>query len=66
MAIYEYYCPQCRQVFPLRRLMTEVNDPAACPVCGKGSQRVLSNFATKIDLNYQIPAKEPFREFNSQ
>ncbi len=61
MAIYEYYCMKCKEVFPLQRPMSESNKPASCPACGTESQRVLSGFASKIGYNLQIPGKEPFR-----
>ena len=64
MAIYEYYCAKCRHVFSLQRLMTEFDKSASCPTCETVSSRVLSGFATKIDLNIQLPGKEPFRIFD--
>lgn len=62
MAIYEYYCAKCKQVFPLQRPMSESDRPTSCPTCGTESQRVLSSFASKIDYNLQVPTKEPFRK----
>lgn len=64
MAIYEYYCSGCKQVFQLQRSMNEYDKPAPCPGCGADSERLVSGFASKIGYNLQIPAKEPFRKFD--
>jgi len=64
MAIYEYYCTKCKQVFPLQRPMNESGMPATCPACGAKSQRIVSSFASKIGYNLQVPSKEPFRKFD--
>ena len=64
MAIYEYYCTKCKNVFPLQRPMTESDKSASCPACGTESKRVLSGFASKIDYNLQVPGKEPFRQLD--
>jgi putative FmdB family regulatory protein len=64
VAIYEYYCGKCKQVFPLQRPMSESGLPAPCPACGTQSERVLSSFASKIDYNLQVPGKEPFRKLD--
>lgn len=64
MAIYEYYCAKCGQVFPLQRPMSESDMSASCPTCGTLSQRVLSSFASKIGYNLQIPTKEPLRKLD--
>ncbi|MFC1951365.1 FmdB family zinc ribbon protein [Chloroflexota bacterium] len=44
MPIYEYYCATCKQVFELKRPMSEMSDPAPCLKCGKGGQRLMSVF----------------------
>jgi putative FmdB family regulatory protein len=44
MAIYEYYCPTCRNRFELRRPMSEASMVATC-VQGHKSERTLSAFA---------------------
>ncbi|GBD22912.1 hypothetical protein HRbin29_00559 [bacterium HR29] len=44
MAIYEYYCPTCRERFEVRRPMTEVSAEATCRQ-GHRAERVLSAFA---------------------
>ncbi len=64
MAIYEYYCPRCRNVFQLQRSMKEYDKPAGCPGCGAESERLISSFASKIGYNLQVPAKEPFRKLD--
>ncbi|GIW08627.1 MAG: hypothetical protein KatS3mg060_3432 [Dehalococcoidia bacterium] len=45
MPIYEYRCAEERKVFQLRRPMSGLDDPAACPDCGAPAKRVLSLFA---------------------
>jgi putative FmdB family regulatory protein len=44
MAIYEYYCPTCRERFDQRRPMSEAN---VATTCGKGhrAERTITNFA---------------------
>ncbi|MCK9520341.1 MAG: zinc ribbon domain-containing protein [Dehalococcoidia bacterium] len=44
MAIYEYYCPTCREKFEERRPMSEASAPAKCRE-GHVSQRTISTFA---------------------
>jgi putative FmdB family regulatory protein len=44
MAIYEYYCPTCREKFEQRRPMTEANRAVKC-TCGHRAERTLSAFA---------------------
>jgi putative FmdB family regulatory protein len=46
MPIYEYRCAEERKLFQLRRPMSQLDDPAACPDCGAPAKRVLSLFAT--------------------
>ncbi len=64
MALYEYYCPKCKQVFQLQRPMSEYKQPAQCPGCNAEAERLVSSFASKIGYNLQVPAKEPFRKFD--
>jgi len=64
VAIYEYFCPKCKQVFQLQRPMSEYDKPAPCPGCSAESQRLISSFASKIDYNLQVPGKEPFRQLD--
>jgi putative FmdB family regulatory protein len=45
MAIYEYYCPTCREKFEERRPMSQASVPATCRE-GHRSERTLSAFAT--------------------
>jgi putative FmdB family regulatory protein len=44
MAIYEYYCPTCRERFEERRSMSQVAVAAACPQ-GHPAEKLLSSFA---------------------
>ncbi len=62
MAIYEYYCQKCKNVFQLQRSMSDYDKPASCPGCGAESERLISSFASKIGYNLQVPAGEPFRK----
>ena len=34
MPTYEFTCKECQQGFTVRRKVSEMNDPAACPACG--------------------------------
>ena len=64
MAIYEYYCPQCKNVFQLQRPMSESDKHATCPGCGAESEKLVSGFASKIGYNLQVPAKDTFRKLD--
>jgi putative FmdB family regulatory protein len=44
MAIYEFYCPTCREKFEERRPMASAQAPATC-ARGHRAERVLSMFA---------------------
>jgi putative FmdB family regulatory protein len=44
MAIYEYYCPSCREKFELRRPMSEAKVAVKC-ASGHPAERALSMFA---------------------
>lgn len=42
MAIYEFFCDDCRDLFEERRKMAAADDPAPCPTCGREARRVIS------------------------
>lgn len=42
MPYYEFFCDDCRDVFEERRKMSESDDPAPCPTCGREARRVIS------------------------
>lgn len=44
MAIYEYYCPTCRDTFERRRPMAEAAAAATC-ASGHRAERAISTFA---------------------
>ncbi|MFN0146121.1 MAG: FmdB family zinc ribbon protein [Dehalococcoidia bacterium] len=44
MAIYEYYCPTCRERFEQRRPMSEANAAVKCRA-GHSADRAISAFA---------------------
>lgn len=44
MAIYEYYCPTCRNKFEQRRPMAQATAVATC-TAGHNAERTLSAFA---------------------
>jgi putative FmdB family regulatory protein len=44
MAIYEYYCPTCRERFEQRRPMSEATTPVTCR-SGHRAERTISAFA---------------------
>ncbi len=47
MAIYEYYCPTCRDTFERRRPMSEATAPMTC-ADGHRAERTISNFAVAV------------------
>jgi putative FmdB family regulatory protein len=62
MAIYEYFCPQCRKAFEVMRPMSQADNPAFCPKCKSQGERLLSVFASTADSSIKVPDKEPFRK----
>jgi putative FmdB family regulatory protein len=46
MAVYEYRCRTCDDLFELRRPMSESNAPADCPSGHTDTVRLLSVFAS--------------------
>ena len=46
MAVYEYRCRTCDELFELRRPMSESNAPADCPSGHSDTVRLLSVFAS--------------------
>ena len=44
MAIYEYYCPTCRETFERRRPMSEATAATKC-AAGHRADRAISRFA---------------------
>ncbi len=47
MALYEYKCGDCAEMFDLMRSMESADDPADCPSCGASeSRRLVSSFAS--------------------
>ncbi len=61
MAIYEYFCPMCKQEFEVMRPISKADEPAACPKCGAPGEKLLSVFASNLDYKLQVPSKSPFR-----
>jgi len=45
MPIYEYVCPECDSKFEKLRPLSQADQDAECPGCGKPSHRKLSTFA---------------------
>ena len=45
MPIYEYICPECGSEFEKLRPLSQADQDAECPRCGKTSQRKMSSFA---------------------
>lgn len=62
MAIYEYYCPTCRDTFELRRPMSEATVATKC-ACGQPAERTISNFAVARGEGAAVAQMEP--EFGS-
>jgi putative FmdB family regulatory protein len=45
MPTYEFTCKECEQPFTVRRKLSEMDDPAACPACGSDkTERQISIF----------------------
>jgi putative FmdB family regulatory protein len=61
MAIYEYYCPKCNDVFEVMRSMSKAAEPAICCKCGSQGRKLLSVFGSTADSSIKVPDKEPFR-----
>lgn len=61
MPIYEYRCAGCGNQFELTRPISQSAEPAPCPTCGKPSQKLVSQFASKVDYAIKGPTKDPFR-----
>jgi putative FmdB family regulatory protein len=47
MAIYEYFCPTCREKFEARRPMAEANVATKCKA-GHRAERTISMFAMSV------------------
>jgi putative FmdB family regulatory protein len=43
MPIYEYACPNCRNVFEKWLKLSEATESATCPQCGSRAQHIISN-----------------------
>ncbi len=65
MPVYEYYCPNCRREFELRRPFSQSAAPASCPSCQSEGRKLLSSFATRNGSNWEIPEK-PLRTQNAR
>ena len=44
MPIYEYYCANCKEVYELKRSISQMDMAAPCPKCGSNGQRLMSVF----------------------
>jgi len=45
MPVYEYTCPNCRNVFEEWLKISESTENAPCPKCGSQARRIISNTA---------------------
>lgn len=61
MAICEYLCPHCRQVFEVMRPMSKADEPATCPKCNAAGERLPSVFASAAESTIKVPGKDAFR-----
>lgn len=48
MPIYEYHCSGCEEAHEVLRKIAEMDEPEACPACGKECRRVLSRSSFKF------------------
>ena len=61
MPMYEYRCQNGHE-FEFRRGISEMDDPAKCPQCGKGGKRMTSVFASSNSgVGIMVPTKGAFR-----
>ena len=58
MAIFEYYCPECRREFNLMRPIAQRNDAAACPDCNTIAKRIITGFSYYTATPSNSPVKE--------
>ena len=61
MAIYEYLCPNCRQVFEITCPMSKSDEPAFCPKCNTQGEKLPSVFASTAGSGIRVPDKDAFR-----
>jgi putative FmdB family regulatory protein len=66
MAIYEYFCPQCRKVFEMMRPMSQADNPVFCSDCKHQGEKLLSVFASTADSSIKVPDKGPFRKIRKK
>ena len=64
MPIYEYFCPQCNEIFELRLSFSETNCTPICPKCYSSVERLISSFSCKTGGNIQA-ADKPFRAISA-
>ena len=63
MAIYEYWCSNCKQEFELMRPMSQSADPATCPTCSTTTtEKLPSVFASKEGYAIKVPEKGALRD----
>ena len=61
MAIYEYLCPRCQQIFEVMYPMSKANEPDFCPKCNAQGEKLPSVFASTADSSIKVPDKDAFR-----
>ena len=61
MAIYEYFCPNCREVFEVVRPMKMSNESVSCLRCNAQGEKLPSVFASTADSSIKVPDKDAFR-----
>ena len=57
MPIYEYICPECKTRFEKLRPLSQADQEAECPECGKPARRQLSTFACFTTTEGGIPTR---------
>jgi len=57
MALYEYFCQNCKIEFEIMRPMSESDRPASCPKCGAECQKLVSGFGSKTGSYIQAAGK---------
>ncbi|MFH1169842.1 MAG: zinc ribbon domain-containing protein [Chloroflexota bacterium] len=57
MPIYEFYCSKCQKEFELLRPIGQAAEPACCPACGTGGEKLMGAPAIRLASWIKPPSK---------
>jgi len=57
MPVYDYKCPTCDERFEVRKLIAEIDDPAACSQGHEGAVRIITSWGTGGAIRSGTPSK---------